>query len=59
MYAGILLIAIVSSSFSHTAYCQITEEAIEDAFSQLQDVEFKWTAHWLSTAYVKIWYVFS
>ena len=54
MYTGTLLIVVVAISlYSRTGYCQIADEA----FDQLDSVKFKWTAEWLSKAYLKIWYV--
>ena len=53
MYAAFLVIAILSTGYSRTGYCQLSEEA----FNLLQDVEFKWSARWLSTACIKSWYV--
>lgn len=55
MYAAVLVIAVVTTSYTRTGYCQISEEA----FEQLQIVEYKWTTQWLSRAYVKTWYVFA
>ena len=53
MYVTILLVVVVTISYSSTGYCQIAEEV----FDQLDSVEFKWTTQWLSKAYVKSWYV--
>lgn len=49
MYVTILLVVVVTISYSSTGYCQIAEEV----FDQLDSVEFKWTTRWLSKAYVK------